>query len=118
MRGVRRQFLPPGNLRCRLGACGRPSLATKSLKLQFYFQVARWPAACKVPIDQSERCPVPRVASETNLLLPPRQNAGARHRTAGSEAGDKASSFAALIASADAPPPRAAASRAQANRAS
>jgi len=61
---------------------------------------------------------VPRVASETNVLLPPRQNAGARHRTAGSEAGDKASPFAALMDSADAPPPRTAASRAQANRAS
>jgi len=92
-------------------------LATKPLKLQLYSKVARWPAACKGLLDQSERCPVPRVASETNVL-PPRQNAGARHRTAGSEAGDKASPFAALMDSADAPPPRTAASRAQANRAS
>jgi flagellar hook-length control protein FliK len=59
---------------------------------------------------------VPRVASETNVLLPPRHNAGVRHRTAGSEDGDKASPFAALMDSADAPTARAPASRAPANR--
>jgi flagellar hook-length control protein FliK len=49
-------------------------------------------------------------------LLPPRHNAGVRHRTAGNEDGDKASPFAALMDSADAPPARAPASRASANR--
>jgi hypothetical protein len=61
---------------------------------------------------------VPRVASESNALLPSLHNAGVRHRTTGSDSGDKASPFAALMDSADAPPPRASASRAQTNRAS
>jgi chemotaxis protein MotD len=60
---------------------------------------------------------VPRVASESNGLLPPLHNAGVRHRTAGSDSGDRASPFAALMDSADAPTARAAASRAPANRA-
>ena len=61
---------------------------------------------------------MPRVASQSNVLLPPLHNAGVRHRTAGSDSADKASPFAALMDSADAPPPRTPASRAQANRAS
>jgi flagellar hook-length control protein FliK len=61
---------------------------------------------------------VPRVASHSNVLLPPLHNAGVRHRTAGSDSADKASPFAALMDSADAPPPRTPASRAPANRAS
>src|ERR1700704_2354885 len=99
MLGTNRQFLPPGNPRCRLGAGGRASLATKPLKLRCYFQVTRWPAACKGLIeqwadramgcsthgllDESERCPVPRVASEPNVSLPSLHNAGVRHRMAG-----------------------------------
>jgi flagellar hook-length control protein FliK len=67
--------------------------------------------------DESERCPVPRVASESNGLLPPLHNAGVRHRTAGSDSGDRASPFAALMDSADAPTAKAPASRAPANRA-
>jgi flagellar hook-length control protein FliK len=61
---------------------------------------------------------VPRVASQSNVLLPPLHNAGVRHRMAGSDSADKASPFAALMDSADAPPPRTPASRASANRAS
>ena len=60
---------------------------------------------------------MPRVASESNGLLPPLHNAGVRHRTAGSNSGDGASPFAALMDSADAPTARAPASRASANRA-
>jgi flagellar hook-length control protein FliK len=67
--------------------------------------------------DESERCPVPRVASESIGLLPPLHNAGVRYRTAGSNSGDRASPFAALMDSADAPTARAPASRAPANRA-
>jgi flagellar hook-length control protein FliK len=67
--------------------------------------------------DESERCPVPRVASESNGLLPPLHNAGVRHRTAGSDSSGRASAFAALMDSADAPTARAPASRAPANRA-
>jgi hypothetical protein len=66
-------------------------------------------------LDGSERCPVPRVASESTVLLPPLHNAGARHRMAGSDSGDRTSSFAALVDSADAPATRA--PRAPANRA-
>jgi cytoskeletal protein RodZ len=66
-------------------------------------------------LDESERCPVPRVASESNVLLPPLHNAGARHRMAGSDSGERTSSFAALVDSADAPATRA--PRAPANRA-
>jgi flagellar hook-length control protein FliK len=44
---------------------------------------------------------VPRVASETSVLLPPLHNAGVRHRTARSGSGDGASPFAALVDSAD-----------------
>ena len=61
---------------------------------------------------------MPRVASQSNVLLPSLHNAGVRHRTAGSDSADKASPFAALMDSADAPPPRTPASRAPANRAS
>ena len=61
---------------------------------------------------------MPRVASESNVLLPPLHNAGVRHRTAGSDSGDRASPFAALMDAADAPAARAPASRGPANRAS
>jgi len=118
MHHTNRQFLPPGNPRCRLGAGGRSFLAAKPLKLRYYFEVARWPDACRGLFGESERCPVPRVASQSNVLLPSLHNAGVRHRTAGSDSADKASPFAALMDSADAPPPRTPASRAPANRAS
>jgi flagellar hook-length control protein FliK len=55
---------------------------------------------------------VPRVASDSNVLLPPLHNAGVRHRTAGSDSSDRTSPFAALVDSTDAPAARAPASRA------
>src|SRR5690349_13701924 len=57
--------------------------------------------------DKFERCPVPRVASETNALLHPlHHNAGARHRTPAGGSGDAASPFALLVDATDAPPPK------------
>jgi flagellar hook-length control protein FliK len=62
--------------------------------------------------DKSERCPVPRVASETSALLHPlHHNAGARHRTPVGGSGDAASPFALLVDATDAPPPKEPASR-------
>jgi flagellar hook-length control protein FliK len=69
-------------------------------------------------IEESERCPVPRVASESNVVLPTRHNATVRHRTAGNDSGDKASPFAALVDSADAAAARTPSSRAPVSRAS
>src|SRR5262245_15290648 len=117
MRGMSRQFLPPGNHESQLGADGRLLVHIKPLKIRCYFRATRWPAACRAPIDQSEGCPVPRVASESNAFLPPLHNSGVRHRTAGSDSGDRTSPFAALVGSDDALTARAPASRAPANRA-
>jgi flagellar hook-length control protein FliK len=64
-----------------------------------------------------ERCPVPRVASDSNVLLHSLHNAGVRHRTAASDDGDQTSPFAALVDSADTPAARAPTSRGSANRA-
>src|SRR5882724_99966 len=87
-------------LACRLQRTVRPkSCSTKEL------------------LDEAERCPVPRVASETNVPLPPLHNAGVRHRAAGSDSGNRTSPFAALVETADAPAARTPASRAPANRA-
>jgi len=61
---------------------------------------------------------VPRVASDSNVLLHSLHNAGVRHRTAASDSGDRTSPFAALVDSADAPAARAPASRAPASRVS
>jgi flagellar hook-length control protein FliK len=60
---------------------------------------------------------VPRVASESNVPLPPLHNAGVRHRAAGNDGGGPASPFAALVDSSDASVARPPASRASANRA-
>ena len=60
---------------------------------------------------------MPRVASDSNVLLHSLHNAGVRHRTAASDSGDRTSPFAALVDSADPPAPRAPASRTPANRA-
>jgi flagellar hook-length control protein FliK len=68
--------------------------------------------AAESVMDEFERCPVPRVASETSALLPPlHHNAGARHRTPAGGSGDAASPFALLVDAADAPPPKEPASR-------
>jgi flagellar hook-length control protein FliK len=75
--------------------------------------------AAESVMDEFERCPVPRVASETSALLPPlHHNAGARHRAPGSGSGDAASPFALLVDATDAPPPKEPASRTPSSKAS
>src|SRR5262245_50319732 len=64
------------------------------------------------PMDEFERCPVPRVASDTSVHLPPlHHNAVARLRTPAGGSSDAASPFALLVDATDTPPPKEPASR-------